>query len=841
MLLVHGTLVTAPRPGFRERSQPERLNTITRVDDIARQIGTLKGRLIALDRERSEIAERLGVLERTKAQEDTKQPPHAAVTMSSPTVAKIALFRGLFRGREDVFPRRWENPKTGKAGYAPMCRNEWVRGVCGKPQIKCGECPNQAFVPVGDDIFRSHLAGKSAGNSVAFTVGVYSMLPDETCWFLVADFDKKSWMQDVAAFRDTARTKGVPIAIERSRSGNGAHAWIFFAEPASAADARRLGALLVTATMDRCPDIGFDSYDRFFPSQDTMPAGGFGNLIALPLQNRPRENGNSVFVDDEFRPYEDQWAYLSTIRRLSRGELMSIVAESAASGQIIGVRLPSTEEDDEPWAALPSRRGKEPPIEGEIPGSVEVVLGNQVYIDRLKLPPALVNRIARLAAFQNPEFYAAQAMRLPTFGKPRIISCSELFSKHVALPRGCLDDLLSLLGDAGIVAELRDERQAGRPIGTRFLGELTPEQDEAVAALLPHETGVLAATTAFGKTVIAAKMIAARDRNTLVLVHRRQLLDQWVARLQTFLNISPNTLGVIHGGKKKPTGNIDVALMQSLIRNGVVSDLVADYGHIVVDECHHLSAVGFESIARGAKAQYVLGLSATVTRKDGHHPIIFMQCGPIRHRVDARKQAAARPFDHKVVFRRTAFRFAWSSPDQKPAIQELYAGLAQDPARNDLIFDDILSALEAGRSPVVITERKDHLDLLADRLSKFAKNVIVLRGGMSARQLRATTEALATIPAGQERVLVATGRYLGEGFDDARLDTLFLTMPISWRGILAQYAGRLHRLHSAKRDVVIYDYVDGNEPMFAKMAVKREVGYRSLGYRAVDSMELDLG
>ena len=296
-----------------------------------------------------------------------------------------------------------------------------------------------------------------------FHFGVYPMLPDETCWFLAVDFDKKSWMQDVAAFRDATRAKGVPVAIERSRSGNGAHAWIFFAEPVPAADARRFGTLLVTATMDRCPDIGFDSYDRFFPSQDTMPAGGFGNLIALPLQSRPRENGNSVFVDDDFRPYDDQWAYLSTIRRLSRGELMSIVAESAATGQIIGVRLPSTEEEDEPWAALPSRRSKEPPIEGVLPDSAEVVLGNQVYIDRTKLPPALVNRIARLAAFQNPEFYAAQAMRLLTFGKPRIISCAELFAKHIALPRGCLDDLLSLLRDTGIAAHLRDERQQPNP------------------------------------------------------------------------------------------------------------------------------------------------------------------------------------------------------------------------------------------------------------------------------------------------------------------------------------------------------------------------------------------
>ncbi len=647
-------------------------------------------------------------------------------------------------------------------------------------------------------------------------------------------------MQDVAAFRDTAREKGICVAIERSRSGNGAHAWIFFAEPVSAADARRLGALLLTATMDRCPDIGFDSYDRFFPSQDTMPAGGFGNLIALPLQNRPRENGNSAFVDEHFRPYDDQWAYLSTIKRISRGEIISIVGEAAATGQVFGVPLPSTDQDSEPWAIPPSRRNREPLVHGKLPDAVGIVLGNQIYMDRSFLPPALVNRIIRLAAFQNPEFYAAQAMRLPTFGKPRIISCAELFPKHVALPRGCLDDLLGLLVNLRIKAELRDERQKGQPLGTRFLGELTPEQDEAATALLKHDNGVLAATTAFGKTVVAAKVIAARDRNTLVLVHRRQILDQWLARLQVFLEIAPSKIGVIHAGKKKPTGNIDIALMQSLVQKGVVSDVVAGYGHVVVDECHHLSAVGFEAVARAAKAQYVLGLSATITRKDGHHPIIFMQCGPVRHRVDAKKQAAARPFDHKVVFRRTKFQITRNHPDDRPAIQEIYARLAQDPARNDLIFDDILLALEAGRSPVVITERKDHLDALASRLSKFARNVIVLRGGMTARQSRKATESLAAIPNSEERVLVATGRYLGEGFDDARLDTLFLTMPISWRGILAQYAGRLHRLHAAKRDVVVYDYVDENEPMLAKMAAKREAGYRSLGYRAVHSAELVL-
>jgi superfamily II DNA or RNA helicase len=810
------------------------------VDDIARQIGVLKDRLTALDQERSEIADRLRGLERTQAESAVSQPTalSARVTMKSSTGEKIALFRSLFRGREEVFPRRWENQKTGKAGYSPVCRNEWVRGVCGKPRVRCGECPNQAFVPFGDDVVRSHLTGKATGSAADFTAGVYPMLPDETVWFLAADFDKRDWMQDVAAFRDAARAKGVPVAIERSRSGNGAHAWIFFSEPVPAAEARRLGALLVTATMERCPDIGFDSYDRFFPSQDTMPTGGFGNLIALPLQNRPRADGNSVFLDDDFRPHGDQWAFLSSIGRLSRRDLISIVAETAEAGQIIGLRIPSTDEDDEPWTAPPSRRGKEPHIEGELPTSVQVVLGNQVYVDRTKLPPTLVNRIVRLAAFQNPEFYAAQAMRLPTFGKPRIISCAELFPKHVALPRGCLDDLLGLLADVGISAEPRDERQSGQPVPTRFLGKLTPEQEEAAANLLRHETGVLAATTAFGKTVVAAKLIAARGRNTLVLVHRRQLLDQWVARLQTFLDIPPNQIGVIHGAKKKPTGTVDVALVQSLIHNGVVADLVAGYGHVIVDECHHLSAVGFEAIARGVRAQYFLGLSATVTRKDGHHPIIFMQCGPVRHRVDARTQAGSRPFDHKVVFRRTEFRLARSNPDEKPAIQEIYAKLALDQARNDLIFDDILTALDAGRSPVVITERKDHLEVLAGRLKKFAKNVVVLQGGMNAGRSRAATESLATIPDREERVLVATGRYLGEGFDDARLDTLFLTMPISWRGVLAQYAGRLHRLHAAKRDVVIYDYVDEREPMLAKMASRRETGYRTLGYRAVNRAEL---
>ena len=759
--------------------------------------------------------------------------------MNSSTAAKIALFRSLFRGRQDVFPQRWDNAKTGKSGYSPVCGNEWVRGVCGKPQVKCGECPSQAFKPVTDEIIRAHLQGRLGSGQAGFTAGVYPMLPDDTCWFLAADFDKQSWMNDVTAFRDAAHAEGVPIAVERSRSGNGAHAWIFFVEPVHAAEARRLGALLITAAMDRSPDIGFDSYDRFFPSQDTMPAGGFGNLIALPLQAKPRESGNSVFVDDNFLPFADQWAYLSSIRRMPAKDVAALVATASEQGRILRVRIPLTDNEDEPWAAPPSRRRSEPAIDGPLPKSIELVLGNCVYIDRANLPPVLVSRLIRIAAFQNPEFYAAQAMRLPTFGKPRIISCAELFPKQVALPRGCFDDVRDELGGLGVKTTLRDERQFGSPIDVQFCGELRPEQRQAAEALLKHDTGVLAATTAFGKTVVAANMIAERGCNTLVLVHRRQLLDQWVARLGAFLHASAGAIGVIYGGKKKPTGVIDIALMQSLVRQGVVSDLVANYGHLIADECHHLSAVSFEAIAREAKARYVLGLSATVARKDGHHPIIFMQCGPVRYRVDARQQAAERPFEHKVAFRQTQFRVARSMPGEQVAIQELYAQLAADEARNDLIFEDVLAALEAGRSPVVITERKDHLTKLADRLSKFAKNVVILRGGMGTRELRATAAALSAIPESEERLLIATGRYLGEGFDDARLDTLFLTMPISWRGTLAQYAGRLHRLHAAKREVIVFDYVDANEPLLAKIAGKREAGYRTLGYQVLDRAGLD--
>lgn len=750
---------------------------------------------------------------------------------SSPE-AKIALFRSLFRGREDVYARRFESRRTGKSGYSPACGNEWVAGVCEKPRIKCTACVHQRFLPVTDKVVRQHLSGRDETGR-EFVMGVYPLLRDETCFFLAIDLDKQNWRDDAAELLETCRFLELPAVLERSRSGNGGHVWLFFDEAFPATLARKLGAHLLTETMDRRPGIGLDSYDRFFPNQDTLPQGGFGNLIALPLQRRPRERGNSVFLDDDFEPFADQWSLLSAVRRIDRALAETVASRAARTGRILGVRLAPVDEDDErPWETPPSRQRRDLPCELALPSELELILGNQLYIAKDQLPPGLHNRLIRIAAFQNPEFYKAQAMRLPTFGKPRIIACAEDYPQHIGLPRGCLDEIRSLLSEQKIDVVIRDERNSGCRLKVHFQGELRAEQEVAAKAMLAHDTGVLAATTAFGKTVIAAWLIAQRGVNTLVVVHRRQLMEQWIERLATFLDWPRDEIGRFGGGRKNATGLLDVALVQSLSRKGVVHDLVADYGYLIVDECHHLSAASFEQVVRQAKAKFITGLSATVTRKDGHHPIIFMQCGPVRHRVNAREQAAARPFEHTVCVRATDFRSVQSvNEDRRVQFQELYSELIADDARNLLICQDVIHALEGNRSPLVLTERNEHLDTLEERLAMDVKHLVVLRGGMTQMEMRAVAARLDSISECEPRVLIATGRYIGEGFDDARLDTLFLALPVSWRGTIAQYVGRLHRLHDRKREVQVYDYADLNVPMLARMFDRRCRGYEAVGYQ----------
>jgi hypothetical protein len=422
----------------------------------------IRAELEALERERLRLEARLREIECEREPQPQPSPSLTfapTVSNSSPAADKVAIFRKLFAGRTDVFPVGWENPKSGRTGYAPACANEWVRGVCGKPQVRCGECPNQSLIPVRDEVIEAHLRGEDRirhNGRGDFVAGVYPLLFDDTCRFLVVDFDGESWSSDALAFLVTCRELGVPAALERSRSGKGGHVWLFCADAVPASDARRLGTMLLTRTMNRRPEIGFKSYDRLFPSQDTMPSGGFGNLIALPLQRKARENGNSVFVDDKLEPLADQWAFLSSLHRLSSAEVTAILARAEADmpGGLIGVRLPVEDEKaDEPWRMTASRRRQAPPIREPLPETINVVVADQVYIDRSGLPPSLVAQLVRIAAFQNPEFYRAQAMRLPTYGKPRIISCAELHPRHVALPRGCLDDAIELIKANGAKPE----------------------------------------------------------------------------------------------------------------------------------------------------------------------------------------------------------------------------------------------------------------------------------------------------------------------------------------------------------------------------------------------------
>lgn len=800
----------------------------SRIDTLLESITEEEKRLASLEEARTVARSRIDSLkaELSAASSEPQIRVRLPLTLfaDAPTTpaGKIALFRRLFRGRNDVFPKLWTNKRTGKKGYAPACDNEWEAGICEKPRVKCGECPSQAFIPVADKVILKHLQGRH-------TIGVYPMLEDETCWLLAVDFDKSSWAEDVAAFTETCRKVGLPYALERSRSGNGAHVWFFFSAPVQASTARRMGCYLLTETMSRRHELGMDSYDRLFPSQDTMPRGGFGNLIALPLQFGPRNEGNTVFLDDHLRPHEDQWAFLASLASIEPATVEQVAREATRSGSVLGVRhTEAIEDEDAPWTRLPSGRPKPARITEPLPPRVAAVLSQRLFVEKAALPSALVNQIKRLAAFQNPDFYKKQSMRLSTNVTPRVIACAEDLPQYVGLPRATRGALEELFREHSIALDIDDQRVDGKPVEFTFRETLSPVQERAARALLATETGVFVAPPGVGKTVVGIYLVAARARSTLILVHRTPLLDQWIAQLAMFLGIDPKEIGQIGAGKNKPNGKLDVAMIQSLVRKGGVSDLVAGYGQVIVDECHHLPAVSFERVLSEVKARYVVGLTATPQRRDGHHPITEMQLGPVAFEIDAKSQAAKRPFEHRLIVRETSF--ASRQTGDTVQIQELYGELARDEDRNRLILDDVIRSLEDGHSPILLTERTDHLEYFEANLRKLTKHLVVLRGGMTVKARRAVRDQLASIPADAERLVLATGRYIGEGFDDARLDTLFLAMPISWKGTLIQYAGRLHRLHPKKTTVRIFDYVDRSVPMLLRMFEKRLRGYRAIGY-----------
>ena len=759
----------------------------------------------------------------------------SAINNASESKEKIQLFMSLFKSRVDVYAKRWQS-KEGKSGYTPVCLNEWKPGLCRKPRVRCADCASKAYGVLNERVIEEHLRGN-------IVIGVYPMYPDESCCFLAIDFDDEGWQQDIAALRDCCKDFDITVAIERSRSGNGAHAWFFFDKPISAALARKLGTALLTYSMNKRHELTFKSYDRLFPNQDTMPKGGFGNLIALPLQMSARRSDNSVFIDENFASYPDQWGFLSDVKKLSEESTASLIRK-LCPGNELGSLKEDDEDEEKPWE---QKQTKIKLSTIDFPTSATIIKSNMLFIAKPGFSQRALNRLKRLSAFRNPEFYKAQAMRMPTFNKPRIISCSDETEKYLCLPRGCEADLTDLLTEYNVHANWQDERNCGRPIDVEFKGQLREEQDNAASEMLKHETGVLSATTAFGKTVLAAALIAERKVNTLVLVHRQQLLLQWNSRLTEFLAIneklpviekkrgrkmSQSVIGQIGAGKDRLSDIVDIAVMQSLVSKGEVKDCVRNYGMVIVDECHHISAVSFEQILKGINAKYVYGLTATPVRKDGHHPVIFMQCGPIRYRDDAKKQADKRPFNHYLIPRFTGFRPPSGKDEKELSIQDIYADIVSDEARNQLIVDDVVRGYERGRNSLVLTERTAHVDLLAKRLSERVPDVITLVGGMSSKDTKEALIKISQTPPGKKLTIVATGKYIGEGFDEARLDTLFLAMPISWKGTLQQYAGRLHRLCESKTEVQIYDYVDTYVRMLDRMYNKRLNGYAAIGYKA---------
>ena len=608
------------------------------------------------------------------------------VTKGSPIAEKAALFLSLFQGRRDVYARRWEG-KNGRAGYSPACRNEWKPGICLKPKGKCAECAHAEYCAFDAVVVEAHLRGKAV-------LGVYPLLQDETCRFLAIDFDEESWRADVAMTVQAARESDIPCAVEISRSGNGAHLWIFFAEPVEAAKARQMGSALLTQAMKKHARLAFSSYDRMFPNQDAMPKGGFGNLIALPLQPAAARQGGSLFVDERWQPYPDQWVYLSGAQKLNAAQIDILL--TCLPAQPLGALRPENEDSlKKPWLRASAEIKPE-----DVPPKVAITLADGLYIPIEGFSNRAQNQLKRIAAFRNPQFYRSQAMRMPVWNLPRVICCAEYRGNFLVLPRGCFDDVMNWMQENCISVELHDERRSGRSICTSFNGDLRDEQTVAFEALSAHDTGVLSATTAFGKTVIGAAMIAEKKVSTLILVHRAQLMEQWKERLAQFLAIGEvlppqpgrrgrqkkrEIIGSYGANRDTRSGIIDIAMLQSMGNSEEIQPWIHDYGMVIVDECHHIPAVSFEQVLKAVSAKFVYGLTATPKRQDGHHPILYMYLGNIRYQVDARLQAEKRPFAHLMIPRFTGMRFHLDENSKSPAIVQYYDQIMLDDLRNHQI------------------------------------------------------------------------------------------------------------------------------------------------------------
>lgn len=791
---------------------------------------------------------------------DTNQG--ARIQFPSEITEKMAvMFYSRFWGRQDVYAKRNEKKNTGEASYFPQCDNFWTESCYRKRKqnVSCGDCKYRSYKKLTKEDILKHLRGLSYNASDV--IGVYPLLPDGTCRFLVFDFDNHergaekndfaneddTWIEEVEAMRKICVLNGIDPLVKRSRSGRGAHIWIFFDKPVSAALVRRFGMALLDKGAEQVNLKSFKYYDRMLPAQDTLPEGGVGNLIALPLQGKALRDGNSAFIDRNWNAYPNQWEILWNKPRLSREFIEIKIREWRTAVEDLE-DAEDNEDREKPWER--NRRFSK----ADVDGKMRLTLSNGIYVDSINLRVALQNKIRKMAAISNPVYYKNQAIGTSNYDTSRWIYLGQdHLSGYIEIPRGLYGTLIENIEQAQIAYEMEDERQPGRNINVEFKGELRKEQKTAMDEVLKFDNGILHAATAFGKTVVCSAMIAEKKVNTLIILESSALMEQWKEALEKFLYINEEppeyktktgrikvrkeVIGRLFGAHDSMTGIIDIAMAGSLCKKGEFHNLLNQYGMVLVDECHHVASDTIANVLREVKAKYVYGVTATPKRGDGLEKINDMLLGPIRYSYTAKEKAIAQGIDHFVYPRFTPIVAPRGVITKKMHPNEAYDIIRDNEVRDDLIISDIKDCVSKGRTPVVLSRYKEHSQKLYERLKDYADYVFLMTGNNSKKEHKKILEQLHQVDVKETVILIATGSLIGEGFDFPRLDTLFMAMPVSFRSVVEQYAGRLNRDYEGKENVIVYDYVDSHIPMFDNMYAKRLKAYKQIGYEVCGGLK----